>query len=84
MYGKLSTRDNTQHIEEEIKMVRIQLFTSKSGKALLELKETFYAWEKRNCVSPIPFTVRKEHVEYLGDDLIHIKDLSSVKFGGVE
>jgi len=61
-------------------MIRIKLFTSKSGKALLELKETFYAWKEMNCVSPYSFTVCKDHVEYLGDDLIHIKDISSVKF----
>ncbi|ALO79566.1 hypothetical protein HOBO_159 [Bacillus phage Hobo] len=64
-------------------MIKIKLFTSKSGKELFEMKETFWAWENKSGVAPIPFTVCREHTEDMGDNLIHIKDLSSVKFGGV-
>ncbi len=62
-------------------MIRIQLFTSPSGKELFRANETFYAWDTKGGTAQIPFTVCKEHVENVVDDLIHIKDLSSVKFG---
>ncbi|AMO25949.1 hypothetical protein Blue_126 [Bacillus phage Deep Blue] len=64
-------------------MIRIQLFTSQSGKELFRCDETFYAWDSKGGTAQIPFTVCKEHVEDLGDNIIHVKDLSSVKFGGV-